>query len=673
MTTGLPIASPLASPRPRGKSGQANWRRPDEVAVIALDLDLSADPVMRRRVEKHWEAVFLLRRALQRDAGALCRAYLAARNERAAVGARAVRVRLGLDRKGIEVRAKTHVERSGWMRRHFTKATALHVADEVWESCDRFLFRDSAGQRHGIPQVGSWWDLRHIPGRARSHTKARPVWETYRLVGSLQGHLGAYGAQPGMTVAGANAAEPGQPVFAQSGHLPAPVPPEGSWRAHDGALAVVYTGLPGGDLVIPVRLPQGAGQFARLAHFLGGPRSWHKVDLVRVRDRRAPGGWRYQAHLTVLGAGWVGPATAARRAAAPAGRLGGVDGNVSNLAVASVPAAGAEGELLTTHIRITGEKRTVMDREAKKARGRNRAMQRSRRAANAAQYQLGRKQQARADRRQAAFLPEREVRVPCGARAANAAGIPKQAYRRDTLSKAYRAVRADHAAAASASAHRRDDWARQAAQAIVLTHGPNLLTEDVDIRPWSLRWGRGIAAFTPGRLLARLSRECSAAGGALTKASTWTTALSQHCLCGRRAKKPLAQRWHSCSCGIEGDRDIVSAILAATVRLADPGDPKTAGIDHGLREHARRLVLTGHVLATDTAAQQEGPARSTVHHNPATGTGEDGSHPVVASAGQGERPAQPRHRPHGHPWGRRRNGGISSTPPIRKLELRINS
>jgi hypothetical protein len=175
------------------------------------------------------------------------------------------------------------------------------------------------------------------------------------------------------------------------------------------------------------------------------------------------------------------------------------------------------------------------------------------------------------------------------------------------------------------------------------------------------------------RLLARLSRECSAAGGALTKASTWTTALSQHCLCGRRAKKPLAQRWHSCPCGIEGDRDIVSAILAATVRLADPGDPKTASIDHGLREHARRLLLTGHVLATDTAAQQEGPARSTVHHNPATGTGEDGSHPVVASAGQGERPAQPRHRPHGHPWGRRRNGRISSTPPIRKLELRINS
>ena len=42
--------------------------------------------------------------------------------------------------------------------------------------------------------------------------------------------------------------------------------------------------------------------------------------LRRIRDRRALGGWRYQAHLTILGPGWVG----------------GVDGNVSNIAVASI-------------------------------------------------------------------------------------------------------------------------------------------------------------------------------------------------------------------------------------------------------------------------------------------------------------------------------------------------
>jgi hypothetical protein len=362
---------------------------------------------MRRRVERHWEAVFRLRRALQRDAGALCRAYLAARNERAAAGNKAVRGRLGLDRKGIEAQARIHVERARWMRHHLTKATALHVAAEVWQSCDRFLFRDSAGQRHGMPRAGSWRDLRRIPGRARSHTKPHLAWETYRLVGSLQGHLGAHGTQSGLTVAEAAALEPGQPVLAQPRHLPAPTPPEGGWQAYDGALAVIYTGLPGGDLVMPVRLPQGAGQFARLAHFLASPQAWHKIDLVRVGDRRAPGGWRYQAHLTILGTGWASPATAASRAAAPAGRLGGVDGNVSSLAVASLPVPGAEGNLLTTHIRITGAQRAAAGRAANKARGRSRAMQRSRRASNAAQYQLSKKQRARADRRKKAVLPER--------------------------------------------------------------------------------------------------------------------------------------------------------------------------------------------------------------------------------------------------------------------------
>jgi hypothetical protein len=60
-------------------------------------------------------------------------------------------------------------------------------------------------------------------------------------------------------------------------------------------LAVVFTGLAGGDLLLPVRLPAGAGQWAHLAHFLADPTVWHKIDLVRVRDRRAPGGWRYYA------------------------------------------------------------------------------------------------------------------------------------------------------------------------------------------------------------------------------------------------------------------------------------------------------------------------------------------------------------------------------------------
>jgi hypothetical protein len=136
-------------------------------------------------------AVFRLRRALQRDAAARCRAYWAARHERGA-DPKGLRARLGLSRKGIESAAKAHIEASGWMRDHLTKAVGLHVADEVWQTVDRHLFADASGRRHGPPRIGSWWEFSRIPGRARSHTKVAPVWETWRLVGTLDGHLQAY-------------------------------------------------------------------------------------------------------------------------------------------------------------------------------------------------------------------------------------------------------------------------------------------------------------------------------------------------------------------------------------------------------------------------------------------------------------------------------------------------
>jgi len=123
--------------------------------------------------------------------------------------------------------------------------------------------------------------------------------------------------------------------------LPTPArPASGSWWKHDGALAVVFTGLPAGDLVVPVRLLCGAGQWAHLRHFLADPHVWHKIDLVRVADHQAPGGWRYYAHLLTHQAGYQSASTTARRAGIPVGRRGGVDANVSNLSVASFPADG---------------------------------------------------------------------------------------------------------------------------------------------------------------------------------------------------------------------------------------------------------------------------------------------------------------------------------------------
>ena len=54
--------------------------------------------------------------------------------------------------------------------------------------------------------------------------------------------------------------------------------------------------------------------------------------------------------------------------------------------------------------------------------------------------------------------------------------------------------------------------------------------------------------------------------------------MSQHCLCGQRVPKTLAQRTHHCPhCGLRADRDIISAALAACVDVADPDDPAPRG------------------------------------------------------------------------------------------------
>ncbi len=581
------------APRRRGKSKAPNFTYDGPVSVIRLELDVS-DARVRRRLERQWAAVFRLRRALQRDARARCRAYWSAHRERGA-DPKGLRARLGLSRKGIEAAAKTHIERSGWMRDHLTKAIGLHVADEVWETVDRHLFADASGHRHGPPRVGSWWDFTRIPGRARSHTKATPVWETFRLVGTLDGHLATY-RHPQLPTSVITAVEAaGQPagtsVLAQPARLPAPDRPgSGSWADHIGALAVVFTGLAGGDVVLPVRLPQGAGQWAHLCHFLADPAVWHKIDLVRVRDRKAPGGWRYYAHLLVHQAGYQSAATRARRAAIPAGRRAGVDANVSNLALASFPGGHPE-QLVVEQITCTGEQQKAAARVAQGARARARALDRSRRNTNADQYGPSARQAARAARRAERGLPAKRLTNPGGPRHARADGVPLRAYRHDTLSGGYYRTRVDRAAQARAASQAKHARAQQVAARIVASHGSTITVEDAMISTWARLWGKRIALFSPGMLVAALAGECAAAGGALRRAGTRSTALSQHCLCGARVPKPLAQRTHHCpECGLRADRDVTSAVLAACIDFTNPDDPATARVDYTLA-HALRAWL----------------------------------------------------------------------------------
>jgi hypothetical protein len=645
-------------PRRRGKSKAPNFKYDGPVSVIRLELDVSDDRV-RRRVERQWAAVFELRRALQRDAAAWCRAYWAARRERAA-DPKARRERLGLSRKGLEAAAKNHIEASGWMRDHLTKAIGLHVADEVWATADRHLFADASGRRHGPPRIGSWWDFTRIPGRARSHTKARPVWETWRLVGTLDGHLAAY-RHPQLAPAVSTATEAadlpaGTSILAQPARLPASArPSSGKWADHCGALAVVFTGLPGGDVVAPVRLPQGAGQWAHLCHFLADPTVWHKIDLVRVRDRKAPGGWRYYAHLHVHRSGYQSAATRARRGAIPAGRRAGVDANVSNLSVASFPDDHPE-QLVTGQVCCTAEQQNAAQRAATKARARQKALDRSRRNTNPDQYGLSARQHKRAQHRANRGLAAKQITNPGGPRATRADGVPLRGYRHDRLSRRYGRIRTDHATQARSASAAKYARARDLAALIVATHGSSITVEDCSIATWARLWGERIALFSPGMLVAALKRECQATGGTLSRAGTRHTALSQHCLCGARVPKTLAQRTHDCPhCGLHGDRDIVAAALAACVELADPDDPRTARVDYRLA-HALRAWL---------ASQQEWEGSVNRHQPPPSpdgGSARTGSHHPVASAEQaalGPPPNSPSPKP-----GRR---GPSRKQPAPKL------
>jgi hypothetical protein len=329
-------------------------------------------------------------------------------------------------------------------------------------------------------------------------------------------------------------------------------------------------------------------------HFLGDPAAWHKIDLVRRQDASAPRGWAYEAHLMVLAGGYASPATRARRAAATKlARVGGIDGNVSNLSTVSLPDTldPADGALASSRVELTDAEVTALARAERRARDRRRALDRSRRATNTRQYGLSKRQQARAERRKDAGLAERQVTVPGGARAANAAGVPRQAYRKDDLSAGYRLDRARIAEAAASAAEAKDHRARRIAADIVGEHGTHLVVEDCDIRTWFRLWGKRLQATTPGRLITAIGREAERTGGRLLRASTFATKLSQTCPCGAEVTKTLADRVHSCpACGLAGDRDLVSALLAAHVRLTDP---TTARLDKALARTTRILFAPG--------------------------------------------------------------------------------
>ncbi|BAY44030.1 transposase, IS605 family protein [Scytonema sp. HK-05] len=100
----------------------------------------------------------------------------------------------------------------------------------------------------------------------------------------------------------------------------------------------------------------------------------------------------------------------------------------------------------------------------------------------------------------------------------------------------------------------------------ILRHGKDIKTENVSVKGWQKRYGKAIAAKSPGFVQSELIRKAEKAGGTVIKFSTQKTALSQTHLNGERIKKTLSQRVHIDRLTGEGmHRDLFSAFLAKFV------------------------------------------------------------------------------------------------------------
>jgi putative transposase len=122
----------------------------------------------------------------------------------------------------------------------------------------------------------------------------------------------------------------------------------------------------------------------------------------------------------------------------------------------------------------------------------------------------------------------------------------------------------------------------------ILAQGNIIKLEKLSYRAFQKMYGKSVGFRGPGTFVALLRRKAANAGAAVDEFSTQTTRLSQVCLCGAIAKKPLSLRWHVCDCGVGPiQRDIFSAWLARYVvnNKLDAGQAQAAwpGADSFLR------------------------------------------------------------------------------------------
>jgi hypothetical protein len=103
-----------------------------------------------------------------------------------------------------------------------------------------------------------------------------------------------------------------------------------------------------------------------------------------------------------------------------------------------------------------------------------------------------------------------------------------------------------------AAAQRRTEAEKLTRKVMML--GTRVAVEKTNHRAWQrsgLKFGKRMRFTRPGELYARLRAETALLGGVFIELPAGSLALSQHCLCGHRAKKPLSRRVHYCErCGL---------------------------------------------------------------------------------------------------------------------------
>jgi hypothetical protein len=105
----------------------------------------------------------------------------------------------------------------------------------------------------------------------------------------------------------------------------------------------------------------------------------------------------------------------------------------------------------------------------------------------------------------------------------------------------------------------------------IIRVGNDIRIEKVSYKGWQKQFGKSVGLRAPGMLIEHLRRTVANTGGTLHEFPTRTTKLSQYCHgCQTYVKKPLAQRFHDCTCGIGPvQRDLYSAFLAAYLEPPD--------------------------------------------------------------------------------------------------------